>query len=101
MRDRGEIVERTFAHNLDRGGMWRTHLRGRENVSKRYLIHVCGHNLGLLMRKLIGAGTPRQDAARAPIMLFCTCTANARPVMLLAAIDADHLVFAAVLIVLP
>jgi transposase len=101
MRDRGEIVERTFAHNLDRGGMRRAHLRVRENVSKRYLIHVCGHNLGLLMRKLIGAGTPRQDAARAPIILVCICTADACAVSRLTAIDADHLIFAAVLIVLP
>ena len=32
---RAEIVERCFAHNLDRGGMRRTWLRGRENVHKR------------------------------------------------------------------
>ena len=31
---RAEIVERSFAHNLDRGGMRRTWLRGRENVHK-------------------------------------------------------------------
>ena len=30
-------VERCFADNLDRGGMRRTWLRGRENVHKRYL----------------------------------------------------------------
>ena len=42
---RAEIVERCFAHNLDRGGMRRTWLRGRENVHKRYLLHVAGHNL--------------------------------------------------------
>ena len=54
---RAEIVERCFAHNLDRGGMRRTWLRGRENVHKRYLLHVAGHNLSLLMRQLIGAGT--------------------------------------------
>ena len=35
---RAEIVERSFAHNLDRGGMRRTWLRGRENVHKRYLL---------------------------------------------------------------
>jgi hypothetical protein len=35
MRRRAEIVERSFAHNLDRGGMRRTWLRGRENVHKR------------------------------------------------------------------
>ena len=45
--------------------MRRTWLRGRENVHKRYLIHVAGHNLGLLMRLLIGAGTPKEAVARA------------------------------------
>ena len=60
---RAEIVERCFAHNLDRGGMRRTWLRGRENVHKRYLLHVAGHNLSLLMRQLIGAGTPRGAVA--------------------------------------
>ena len=63
---RAEIVERSFAHNLDRGGMRRTWLRGRENVHKRYLLHVAGHNLSLLMRQLIGAGTPREAGGRRP-----------------------------------
>ena len=44
-----EIIERDFAHVLDRGGMRRTWLRGRENVHKRILIHVAGHNLALLI----------------------------------------------------
>ena len=57
---RAEIVERSFAHNLDRRGMRRTWLRRRENVHMRYLLHVTGHNLSLLMRQLIGAGTPRE-----------------------------------------
>jgi len=56
---RAELCERSFAHILDRGGMRRAWLRGRENIHKRYLIHVAGHNLGLLMRQLIGAGTPK------------------------------------------
>ena len=60
---RAEIVERSFAHNLDRGGMRRTWLRGRENVHKRYLLHVAGHNLSLLMRQRIAAGTPREAVA--------------------------------------
>ena len=34
---RGEMVERSFAHVLDRGGMRRAWLRGRENLHKRYL----------------------------------------------------------------
>ena len=60
---RAEIVERSIAHNLDRGGMRRTWLRGRDNVHKRYLLHVAGHNLSLLMRQLISAGTPREAVA--------------------------------------
>ena len=62
---RAEIVERGFALILDRGGMRRAWLRGRENLHKRYLIHVAGYNLGLIMRLLTGAGTPREFAARA------------------------------------
>ena len=57
---RAEIVERSFAHNLDRRAMRRTWRRGHENVHMRYLLHVTGHNLSLLMRQLIGAGTPRE-----------------------------------------
>src|ERR687886_239129 len=64
MQRRAEFVERSFAHTLERGCMRRTWLRGRENVGKRYLIHVAGYNLGLLMRLLIGAGTPKEAAAR-------------------------------------
>jgi hypothetical protein len=56
------LCERAFARVLDRGGMRRTWLRGRDYVAKRYLIHVAGHNLGLLMRALFGAGTPRAAA---------------------------------------
>jgi hypothetical protein len=61
---RAEVVERGFALILDRGGMRRAWLRGRENLHKRYLIHVAGYNLGLMMRLLTGAGTPREFAAR-------------------------------------
>jgi transposase len=62
-RKRGELVERSFEHVLDDGGMRRTHLRGDENVSKRYLIHTAAFNLGLIMRKLTGFGTPKGWAA--------------------------------------
>lgn len=67
-RKRCELVERTFAHCLETGGMRRVHLRGRENIEKRYLVHVAAFNLGLLMRAMIGFGTPRGlqgNAARA------------------------------------
>jgi transposase len=59
MRKRGELIERSFAHTLETGGMRRTHLRFHYNIAKRVLIHVAGFNLGLLMRKRFGIGTPR------------------------------------------
>jgi transposase len=59
MRQRGERIERSFAHVYDTGGMRRTHLRGHTNILKRLLIHTGGFNLGLVMRQLIGVGTPR------------------------------------------
>ncbi len=59
MRQRGERIERSFAHLYDTGGMRRTHLRGHTNILKRLLIHAGAFNLGLVMRHLIGIGTPR------------------------------------------
>jgi transposase len=59
LRLRGERLERPFAHLYETGGMRRVHLRGHTNILKRVLIHVSGFNLGLLMRRLIGVGTPR------------------------------------------
>lgn len=58
-RRRSEYVERSFAHVCETGGGRRTWLRGFEKVSKRYLVQVAAHNLGLLMRKLFGKGKPR------------------------------------------
>ena len=60
LRKRGELIERSFAHVLETGGMRRTHLRGHVNILKRMLVHVGGFNLGLLMRKLFGVGKPRR-----------------------------------------
>jgi len=59
MRRRGELLERTFAHCLETGAMRRVHLRGRANILKRYLIHVAAFNLSLVMRQILGVGTPR------------------------------------------
>jgi hypothetical protein len=56
--------------------MRRTWLRGRENVHKRYLIHVAGHNLGLLMRLLIGAGTPKEAVASGWCLFVLLPTSN-------------------------
>jgi transposase len=74
MRRRGELIERSFAHCLETGGMRRVHLRGRENILKRYLVHVAAFNLSLVMRVLIGVGTPRglQNGLRGLAAAVCT-----------------------------
>ena len=59
MRLRGLMLERPFAHCYETGRMRRVHLRGRENILKRLLIHVSGYNLSLVLRLLLGKGTPR------------------------------------------
>ena len=68
---RSEFVERTFAHVCGTGGARRTWLRGRVNVTKRYLMQVAAHNLGVVMRSLFGVGKPRvlQGAAGAAFAL--------------------------------
>jgi transposase len=59
LRQRGEKLERWNEHLYDRGGMRRVHLRGRNNILKRLVVHAGAANLGLLMRKLFGVGTPK------------------------------------------
>ena len=76
LRKRGELVERSFAHCLDRSGMRRTHLRESENIEKRYIIHVAGFNLGLLMRAMFGFGTPK-GWAEAPFVFIFTFVSDA------------------------
>ena len=58
-RLRSELVERSFAHVCETGGARRSWLCGIEKVQKRYLIAAVARNLGLLMRKVFGIGTPR------------------------------------------
>ena len=65
LRCRGEFLERPFAHALETGGMRRVNLRGHPNILKRLLVHVAGCNLGLLLRHLVGVGTPRSLQGRA------------------------------------
>jgi len=93
---RAELVERSFALTLDRGGMRRAWLRGGENLRKRYLVHVAGYNLGLIMRLLVGAGTPREFLAGASAhLLLLTTAAGTALVILILATDTE----AAVLVV--
>jgi transposase len=93
---RTELVERSFALLLDRGGMRRAWLRGRENLRKRYLVHVAGYNLGLLLRLLVGAGTPREFVARASAHLLTLLTADGAALIIFTVITDTE---AAVLIV--
>src|SRR5215469_13218138 len=64
LRRRGELVERTFAHAYETGALRRLYVRGKENVHKRLLLQAAACNLALLLRKMVGVGTPRamQDA---------------------------------------
>jgi hypothetical protein len=58
-RHRSERLDRPNAHLYETGGMRRTHLRGHANILKRLFVHIGDFNLGLLMRTLVGVGTPR------------------------------------------
>ena len=69
LRQRGELLERPNAHLYETGRLRRVHLRGHPNILKRLLVHVCGFNLGLLMRQLTGVGTPRSLQGRAAAVL--------------------------------
>ena len=64
-RCRGEVVERTFAHMYETGGMRRVWVRGHENVRKRVLLQAAACNIGLLLRSQTGIGTPRSLQGRA------------------------------------
>ena len=70
LRKRGELIERSFAHCYDTGGMRRTHLRGQQNILKRLLIHVGAFNLSLIFRSLLGSGTPRELRNRRSRLIF-------------------------------
>jgi transposase len=60
LRQRGQHIERSFAHVLDAGGLRRTTLRGLENLNKRHQIAAACYNLSQLLRRLYGVGTPKQ-----------------------------------------
>ncbi len=82
LRKRGELVERSFAHCYETGGMRRCTLRGNKNILKRLLVHVGAFNLSLILRKTLGAGTPRELRNRAvelALRLFRLLSALYRP----------------------
>jgi transposase len=72
---RSELTERTFAHMYETGAMRRVHLRGRENILKRLVIHGAAFNLSLVMRKRSGAGKPREfQSLKAQLFTSVRCT---------------------------
>jgi transposase len=82
LRRRGEFVERSFAHCYETGGMRRCTLRGHENILKRLLVHVGAFNISLILRKTLGAGTPREQkncTARRLLRLLEWLTCAHRP----------------------
>lgn len=64
-RQRGEKIERNFAHQFDTGGMDRLYVRGLQNVHKKLLIQAAACNLALLLRSRYGSGKPRAAHDRA------------------------------------
>jgi transposase len=85
LQQRGEKLERWNQHLYDRGGMRRVHLRGRENILKRLVVHSGAANLGLLMRKLFGKGMPRglQGRGRTRVLLLNASTGLLRGLAIL------------------
>ena len=60
LRQRGMHLERSFEHILDEGGPRHATLKGTENLAKRHKIAATCFNLSLLLRTLVGVGTPKQ-----------------------------------------
>ena len=90
LRQRGERLERPNAHLYETGRLRRVHLRGHSNVLTRLLVHVCGSNLGLLMRELTGVGTPRSLQGRPRALLDALIRALSRRWRLVALSGAAH-----------
>jgi transposase len=90
LRLRGERLERPFAHLYETGRMRRVHLRGHANILKRVLLQAGALNLGLLMRQLVGIGTPRSLQGHAVALLGCLCSLIRLPDSLWNAIWTIH-----------
>ena len=70
-RKRSELTERSMAHMYETGGMRRVHLKGRDNILKRLLVHAGGFNVALIMRKLVGIGKPRRLQGACACIFAC------------------------------
>jgi transposase len=90
LRQRGERVERPFAHLYETGRLRRVYLRGHTNIRKRVLLHTAALNLGLLMRTLFGVGTPRGLQGRVAARLGCVWSLIRLPETLWGVIRAKY-----------
>jgi transposase len=93
LRRRSEYLERPNAHLYETGGLRRTHLRGHTNILKRLLVHVGGFNLGLVIRRRFGIGTPRSLQGRVAVIVALLAALWTRVTDFGRAIDtpvADH-----------
>jgi len=72
LRRRGELLERTYAHAYETGALRRLYVRGQGNVQKKLLVQAAACNPALLLRKMMGAGTPRavHDAVLGRFLVF-------------------------------
>lgn len=77
-KKRSELTERSFAHMYETGAMRRVHLRGRDNILKRLLVHAAAFNLSLVMRNACGVGKPRR-VRRGNSAFFAAISATSRP----------------------
>lgn len=68
-KKRAEFPERAFAHLKRTGGLARVFVRGRREVGKKLKTHVAAANLGVILRALIGIGTPRSLQGRSRAFL--------------------------------
>ena len=61
------------------------HLRGKDNIAKRLLIHAAAFHLSLILPQVLGVGTARQAADLLAALCFCILrlmdTANRRPLV--------------------
>src|SRR2546428_7412372 len=64
LRKRGALIERSFAHGYDTGGMRRTPLPGHSNILQRQLIHIGAVNLSPILRSLLGGRPPPELSNR-------------------------------------
>jgi hypothetical protein len=63
--------------------------RPPKNVHKRYLVHIAGYNLCILMRVLFGAGTPKEEMGPRKPHSCSSLAAETITVVIVAASDKE------------